>query len=106
MLKGKNLTKLFRIWVEYGSFTSSRSEAFCKTGVLKNTTKFTEKHTCATVSFLKKRLRKFSFVKRRLWQMYFPVYGVYGYLCVSWFHYAKNTFFFKYFFVDCYPLLS
>ena len=63
MLKGKNLTKLFRIWVEYGSFTSSRSEAFCKTGVLKNTTKFTGKHTCASF-FFKKETPEILFCKK------------------------------------------
>ena len=53
---------------------SSRLELFCKTGVLKNFTKFTGKHLCQR-RFLNKvaGLRSTSLLKKRLCHRYFPV---------------------------------
>ena len=53
---------------------SSRPEVFCKKGVLKNFTKFTEKHLCQSL-FLNKdaALRPVTLLKKRLWHRYFPV---------------------------------
>ena len=53
---------------------SSCSEVFCEKGVLKNFTEFTE-NTSARVSFFNKvaGLRSAKSLKKRLWQMCFPV---------------------------------
>ena len=62
--------------IEYTIFLcrSSRPEVFCKKGVLKNFTKFTEKHLCQSL-FLNKdaALRPVTLLKKRLWHRYFPV---------------------------------
>ena len=62
--------------IEYTIFLcrSSPPEVFCKKGVLKNFTKFTEKHLCQSL-FLNKdaALRPVTLLKKRLWHRYFPV---------------------------------
>ena len=61
--------------IEYTIFQcrSSRLEVFCKKGVLKDFTKFTEKHLCQSL-FLSKvaGLRPVTLLKKRLWHRYFP----------------------------------
>ena len=52
---------------------SSRSEAFCKKGVLKNGAKFTWKHLCQSLFFNKvSGLRSAALLKKRLWFRCFP----------------------------------
>ena len=62
--------------IEYTIFQcrSSRLEVFCKKGVLKDFTKFTEKHLCQSL-FLSKvaGLRPVTLLKKRLWHRCFPV---------------------------------
>ena len=50
------------------SFRSSRPEVFCKKGVLKNFTKFTEKHLCQNLFSL-----KVAGLKKEPWHRCFPV---------------------------------
>ena len=53
---------------------SSRSEVFCKRGVLRNFTKFTGKHLCKSVFFNKVAgLRPVTLPKKRLWHTCLPV---------------------------------
>ena len=53
---------------------SSRSEVFCKNGVLKNFAKFTGKHLCQGLFFNKVAgLRTATLLKKRLWHRCFPV---------------------------------
>ena len=55
-------------------FRSSRSEVFCKNGVLKNFAKFTEKQLCQSVFFNKVAgLRPATFLKKRFWHRCFPM---------------------------------
>ena len=53
---------------------SSRPEVFCRKGVLRNFSKFTEKHLCQSL-FLNKvlGLRPATLLKRTLWRKCFPV---------------------------------
>ena len=51
---------------------SSRPEVFCKKGVLKIFTKFTEKHLGEDL-FFNKGLRPATLLKKRLWHKCFPV---------------------------------
>ena len=48
------------------NFRSSRSEVFCKNGVLKYFTKFTGKHLCWSLFFKNSRPEGCNFIKKRL----------------------------------------
>ena len=53
---------------------SSRSEVFCKKGVVRNFEKFIGKHLCQSLLFNKVAgLRPASLLKKRLWHWCFPV---------------------------------
>ena len=53
---------------------SSRTEVFCKKGVLRNFTKFTGKHLCPSLLFNKVAgLGPATLLKRKLWHRRFPV---------------------------------
>ena len=53
---------------------SSRTEVFCKKGVLRNFTKFTGKHLCQRLFFNKVAgLRAATLLKKSLWHRCFPV---------------------------------
>ena len=61
-------------FVDYVSsiFRSSRPEVFCEKGVLKNFTKFTEKHLCQSLFFNRDAdLRPATLLKKRLWHRCF-----------------------------------
>ena len=54
-------------------FRSSRSEVFCKKGVLRNFAKFAGKHLCQSLFFNKVAgLRPATLFKKRLWRRCFP----------------------------------
>ena len=58
----------------YWTPRSSRLEVFCKKGVLRNFTTFTEKHLCQSLFFNKvASLRPATLLKKRLWHRCFPV---------------------------------
>ena len=53
---------------------SSRPEVFCKKDVLRNIAKFTEKHLCQSLFFIKAvGLRPSTLLKNELWHSCFPV---------------------------------
>ena len=53
---------------------SSRTEVFCKKGVIRNFAKFTGKHRCQSLCFNKVAvLRPATLLKWRLWRWCFPV---------------------------------
>ena len=53
---------------------NSRSEVFCKKGVLRNFAKSTGKHLCQSLFFNKVAgLRPATLLKKRLWHRCFPV---------------------------------
>ena len=53
---------------------SSRTDVFCKKGVLRNFAKFIEKHLCQSLFFNKAAgLRPAILLKKRLWHSCFPV---------------------------------
>ena len=53
---------------------TSRPEVFCKNGVLRNIAKFTEKHLCQSLFFIKAvGLRPSTLLKNELWHSCFPV---------------------------------
>ena len=55
-------------------YRSSRPELFCKKGVLRNFTKFTEKHRSQSLFFNKVAdLRPATLLKKRIWRRCFPV---------------------------------
>ena len=55
-------------------FRSSRPEAFCKKGVLRNFAKFTGKHLHQSLFFNKAaHLRPATLLKKRIWQSCFPM---------------------------------
>ena len=54
-------------------FGSSRPEVFCKKGVLRNLTKFTEKHQYQSLSLNKVAGQACNFIKKRLSCRCFPV---------------------------------
>ena len=70
--KRQNLavSALFRSFTQWIKFRSSRSEVFCKKGVLKSFTSFTGKHLCRSL-FFNKGLRPA--IEKRLWYRWFPV---------------------------------
>ena len=56
------------------AYGSSRPEVFCKKGVLRNVVKFTGKHQCQGLFFIKVAdLRPATLSKKRLWHSCFPV---------------------------------
>ena len=67
--------KFLRLLLKDRTFCrSSRSEVFCKKGVLENFTKFTGKHLCQSLIFNKvSGLRPATLLKRGLWLRCFPV---------------------------------
>ena len=68
------------------TFRSSRPEVFCEKGVLRNFSKFTEKHLCQSLSFNKVAGGACNFIKKEtLTQVFF---------CEFW-QISKNTFFYK-----------
>ena len=56
---------------EYGIYRSSRPEVFCKKGVLRNFAKFTGKHLCQSLFFIK--VAGLHFVKKETLSQVFPV---------------------------------
>ena len=53
---------------------SSRPEAFCKKSVLRNFAKFTGKHLCQSLFFIKVAgLRSATLLKKKLWHRFFPM---------------------------------
>ena len=55
-------------------FRNSRSDVFCKKGVIRNSTKFTGKHLCQSLFFNKVAgLRPATLLKKMLWNRCFPV---------------------------------